>query len=197
MVSVRTNVVNFANIATPPRVPWAGTEIQHIHIVLENFSVAIFRCLLLFVSEPVWLLTFFVFFVFSVLLVNVIRVRFCSLTWRTLGRCLYNSVLGMLQCLYSNSMNDRVLWKHQWNLLYYSSPGLGFLLYCYMLQAWHNWEMKNLIFLIKLWYCRSQRIAGFLGFVEDERLCPGKGRDVARAHTLALTHTHRGGEVAG
>lgn len=42
-----------------------------------------------------------------------------------------------------------------------SSLGLGFLLYCYMLQAWQNWEMKNLIFVIKLWYLMSRCIPDF------------------------------------
>lgn len=77
-------------------------------------------------------------------------------------------------------MNDRVLWKHCWNLLYYLLWVWVF--YCIVICSKHgkNWEMKNLIFVIKLWYLMSQRVPGF-GYVRpnmwrERALKGGEGR---------------------
>lgn len=121
-------------------VPWAGTNIQHIQYVFSCKTSVFYRFLLF----QRWVLSFPHFSGKC----ELITIR--SLTWRVLGRCLYCSVLGMLQYLYSNSMNERVLWKHCWKSALLSSLGLGFLLYCYMLQAWQKLKDEEYNFCNKI-----------------------------------------------
>lgn len=101
-------------------VPWAATNIQHIRYGLScNFSLSF------------WSWVSFSWFSSKCKLIPV-----CYLTWRVFGRCLYYTVLGMSQYLYSNSMDDRVLWKHHWNRLYYLLWVWVF--YCIVISSKHG-----------------------------------------------------------
>lgn len=133
------NVVNLPTLLQSlGALGWYKYSAHSVCFQLQNFSV------LSVLTFPRWVLSFPRFSGKCEL------ITICSLTWRVLGRCLYCSVLGMLQYLYSNSMNDRVLWKHCWKSALLSSLGLGFLLYCYMLQAWQKLRDEEYNFCNKI-----------------------------------------------
>lgn len=116
--SVYVRMSLFANMLQA-WVPWAGAEIQHIRYNLQII------CIYFGTVKKKRI---------NVLKSNLLKEMTCF------GRCLY-SVLGMLS----------VQWQHGWQnaatkltkSAFIIIMGWGFLLYCYMLKAWH-WKSKKI-----------------------------------------------------